>query len=157
MNYWKVILATMVIFGAGVLTGGLLVRNSDRVMLRRMQLFPTAGGAAGSSQSSSRFEFLRRAERDLQLTSEQRDRTEKILREGQERVKAVLEPVTAHVREEVARSREEFRAVLDPEQRARFDAKLKQPHPRELRRPGTKDRESHESNHLHTNAVPAPK
>ena len=35
MNTWKVILATLVIFIAGVLTGGLLVGYSDRAQHKR--------------------------------------------------------------------------------------------------------------------------
>ena len=40
MNTWKVILATLVIFIAGVVTGGLLVSYSDRVQQKHHRLWP---------------------------------------------------------------------------------------------------------------------
>ena len=74
MNNWKVILATMVIFGTGVVTGGLLVRHADHGRDRRPQ---RAGGVVHPAQAAPagvmRIEFLRRMERELDLTPEQRD------------------------------------------------------------------------------------
>ncbi|MCX6890120.1 MAG: hypothetical protein NTX51_01140 [Verrucomicrobia bacterium] len=70
MNTWRVILATMVIFGAGVLTGGLLVRHSEHIKLPRSsrasasrptQVQPISAGGL-------RLDFLRRAGRELGLT-----------------------------------------------------------------------------------------
>ena len=124
MNTWKVILATMVIFGTGVVTGGLLVRHSEgmrgprsgrNAMLTRPAPPVSAGGM--------RLDFLRRAGRELALTPEQRDRVDKILKESQERTRKVMAP---YLREELQRTKEEFREALTPEQRPRFDQLLKQ-------------------------------
>jgi len=151
VNNWKVILATMVIFGTGVITGGLLVRNSDRMLVRHLRQQPTTARPTPTGYTSTRLDFLRRAERELQLTTEQRDRTEKILHDGQERLKAAMEPVAGNIREELTRTREEFQAVLTPEQKAKFDELLKQQQrPRDARRPGGKDRDPRGG----TNSVP---
>ena len=73
-----------------------------------------------------RIEFLRRMERELDLTPEQRDPIDKILKDGQERMKKLMETVEPRRREEFKKTIEEFRAVLTPEQRERFDALVKQ-------------------------------
>jgi Spy/CpxP family protein refolding chaperone len=127
VNSWKVILATMVIFGTGVVTGGLLVRYAEGGHDRRPQ---RSGGSAHAAQSSPagamRIDFLRRMERELDLTPAQRDPIDKILKDSQERMKKLMETVEPHRREEFKKTLEEFRAVLTPEQRQRLDALLKQ-------------------------------
>jgi Spy/CpxP family protein refolding chaperone len=73
-----------------------------------------------------RIEFLRRMERALDLTPEQREPIDKILKEGQERTKKLMETVEPRRREEFKRTIEEFREVLTPEQRKRLDDLVKQ-------------------------------
>jgi hypothetical protein len=124
VNSWKVILATMVIFGAGVVTGGLLVRHSERIRAPRPKLGPVVNRPGQPlSAGVMRLDFLRRAGRELDLTPDQRERLDKIIRESQERTRKVMAP---YLREEVQRTKEEFREVLTPEQRPRFDQLLKQ-------------------------------
>jgi len=124
---WKVILATMVIFGAGVVTGGLLVRSTARFPHNRQQL---GAGQLHAAQPGPpgimRLDLLRRMERDLDLRPDQRERVDKILKEGQERTKEIMEPIEPDLHEVVQQAREQFLAVLTPEQRTRFDALLKQ-------------------------------
>jgi Spy/CpxP family protein refolding chaperone len=127
VNSWKVILATMVIFGTGVVTGGLLVRHAGPSRDHRQ---PRPNTAVHSAQPSPaglmRIDFLRRMERELDLAPEQREPIDKILKEGQERTKKIMETVEPRRREEFKRTIEEFRAVLTPEQRKRFDELVKQ-------------------------------
>ena len=140
MNTWKVILATMVIFGTGVVTGGLLVRHVEHGRDRRPQ---HAANAVRPGQPLSpgvmRIEFLRRMERELDLAPGQREPIDRILKEGQERMKKLMETVEPHRREELKRTIEEFRGVLTPEQQKRFDDLLKQQQQRarEQRKAGT--------------------
>ena len=127
MNTWKVILATMVIFGTGVVTGGLLVHHAERAGVRRPpRVSDVLRPAAPPSAGALRIEFLRRMERELDLTPEQREPIDKVLTEGQERMKKLMETVEPRRREEFRRTTEEFRAVLTPEQRQRFDELVKQ-------------------------------
>jgi hypothetical protein len=127
VNSWKVILATMVIFGTGVVTGGLLVRFAERGREHRPQ---RVAGVARPAQPALagvlRIEFLRRVERELALTPAQREPVDRILKEGQERMKKLMDTVEPRRREEYKKTIEEFRAVLTPEQRQRLDALLKQ-------------------------------
>jgi len=117
----------MVIFGTGVVTGGLLVRHVEHGRDRRPQ---RAANAIRSGQPPTpglmRFEFLRRMERELNLTREQHEPIDRILKEGQERMRKLNESVEPRRREELKRTLDEFRAVLTPEQRERLDELLKQ-------------------------------
>ena len=127
MNTWKVILATMVIFGTGVVTGGLLVRHAAPPWVRRPQRVNDAARPAQATPAGiMRIEFLRRMERELDLTAEQREPIDKVLKEGQERTKKLMETVEPRRREEFKKTMEDFRAVLTPEQRSRFDELVKQ-------------------------------
>ena len=139
MNTWKVILATIVIFAAGALTGALVVRHTE----------PAKFGAGGM-----RLEFLRRMERDLDLSPEQRERIDKILKEGQEHTRKAMEPVAPAVHAELQRTKEEFRAVLTPAQQGRFDELLKRPpRGREGHRGGTDHPQAGYTNVMQTNSA----
>ncbi len=145
MNSWKIILATIVIFAAGVLTGGILSRRLQQAnLIRRPSQHRVAQPA---SPSGWRFEFLRRAQRELDLSPEQRHQVDEILKASQERTRAIMEPVSPQIRAEMQRTKDEFRALLTPEQQKRFDELLKKPvHPRDQRRSQV------EKNNVTTNA-----
>jgi len=142
VNAWKVILATIVIFGAGVITGGLLVSHADRAKERRIRRLTGPGlpswhpqrkdvfqpGARGLQPTldRQRMDFVLSVHQELKLTAEQRERIEKIVREGQEKTKALWEKVTPQLRKELQDVRDGIRAELTPKQRARFEELLKQ-------------------------------
>lgn len=117
----------MVIFGAGVVTGGLLVRHVERGRNHRP---PRVGAvvrpAPPASAGVMRIEFLRRMERELDLTPAQREPINRILKEAQDRTKQIMDTVEPRRREEFRRTIEEFRAVLTPKQQKRLDALIKQ-------------------------------
>jgi len=131
VNYWKVILATMVIFGTGVITGGLLVRETQ-VIKRPKQVRPATTNHPPAVQNVTpsqmqRLEFLVRANNELDLTPEQRERIERVIREGQERTRELWESISPDVRKELQLVRERIKAELTPEQRRRFDELLRRP------------------------------
>jgi Spy/CpxP family protein refolding chaperone len=138
VNTGKVILATLVIFVAGLVTGALLVWQSDRLAMPRSPRLqrPENRAAQPLSPGGMRVELLRRMQRDLDLTAEQRERTDKLLKESQERTREITKPIAAELRAEVQRTTERFREVLTREQLARFEELLKkQAHPHDQRRP----------------------
>jgi hypothetical protein len=127
VNTWKVILATIVIFGAGVVTGGLLVRHSQTI--QALPLPRPAGQARPPlppSAAGLRIEFLRRAERDLDLSPAQRERVDRLIKESQDHTHQILEPVSPQLHQQLEQTRAAFLEVLTPEQRARFDQLVKQ-------------------------------
>jgi len=143
VKIWKVILATLVIFGTGVVTGGLLVGVIGRINVhpRFAPLLDHAAHATptGPTANPDRVvlpmgtpprralskEFLERLNRELKLSPEQRQQVEEILTTGQEHTKAIWEKVAPEMRAEMKETREQIRAVLSPEQNARFQELMK--------------------------------
>jgi Spy/CpxP family protein refolding chaperone len=126
VNNWKIILATMVIFGAGVVTGGLLVQHADRARVPRPRGQAAVRQAQPSSPGNMRLEFLRRMQKELGLTPDQQKQVDVLIKESQERTRKLMEPVSPQLREELQRTREAFRDLLTPDQRKRFDEIQKQ-------------------------------
>jgi Spy/CpxP family protein refolding chaperone len=126
----------MVIFGTGVVTGGLVVHHVGHIRSVR----PLHGGNAGRqarplSPGGLRLDLLRHMQQELNLTPAQRERIDKIIRQGQEHTREITEPVRPQLEAEVEKVMQAFRDVLTPEQQARFDQLLKQQqHSRESRR-----------------------
>lgn len=131
MNSWKVILATMVIFGTGVITGGLLVKNTSGPVKDGRQR--KVANASGTNQQPvnvtppqlARMEFLLRAHKDLNLSPEQNERIEKIIREGQDKSRKLWDSVAPELRKELQAVHEKIRSELTSEQRRRFEQLLK--------------------------------
>ena len=126
MNNWKVILATMVIFGTGVVTGGLLVNRSDTMRGPRQHPPNAQRPSVPYSPGGMRVELLKRMSRELDLTPGQHEKIDHLLKESQERTRKLMEPIAPQLREEMERTREEFRRALTPEQQIRFDESLRQ-------------------------------
>jgi hypothetical protein len=126
----------MLIFGAGVVTGGLLVKHT---VLAQAPKEPRNNGRPFMDRSPAllRVDFLRRAERELNLSREQKEQADKIIGESQERTRKLIEPISPQIREELEQTKEQFRGLLTADQKMRFEEMLKQQNrPREQRRPG---------------------
>ena len=121
MNTWKVILATLVIFGTGVITGGLLVSYADRVSRPIVRPAPPIQ-ASNPSAIVRAPNFLDRLDAEVKVDSVQRERIQKIVVEGQARTREAWQQTIRQIRRE-----------LTPEQRARFEELMK--HPPNPRRP----------------------
>lgn len=155
MNTWKVILATVVIFITGAVTGGLLVRYAEQRETARPERGPgTTRPPQPGSPAGLRMDFLKRMQRELDLSPEQRQRIDKILKEHQEEIKKITEPIQPDIQEQIQAARDEFLEVLTPEQRARFEESLKrQQHPKE--RPHPPERQPSPGAAAPTNSLPA--
>jgi hypothetical protein len=75
-----------------------------------------------------RLEFLRRIQPYLDLTPEQHETIDRILKQSQERTHKIMEPIVPQMHEELQRAKAEFRQALTPAQQVRFDELLKQQH-----------------------------
>lgn len=113
MSTWKVILATLVIFIAGVVTGALVVKKS-------------VGKPMPVPVNIARSAMLKRLTDDLDLTPAQRKEVDEILHESHERTKLLWEFVGPYFQDEYKDLTADLRSVLQPEQRKRFDQLLKQ-------------------------------
>jgi hypothetical protein len=112
--------AALVIFCAGLVTGGILVSRSQP----RQRPAPRAPAPAGMGLTQ-RLEYLRRLEHQLKLNPGQKERAEAILRESQERMAALWERIAPDAQQEFHGTREKIRALLDAEQLKRYDELMK--------------------------------
>jgi len=129
VNNWKVILATVVIFGAGVMTGGLLVdyvHNSHPKAAHKTAATPEAHASATNQavhppeaakprlpEILSR-QLLQRLQDELHLAPDQNDAIQKIISDGQNQIRKMIQD-----------SRLEIREVLTPDQQKQFDDLMK--------------------------------
>jgi Spy/CpxP family protein refolding chaperone len=128
---WKVIFVAAVIFGSGLVTGAIVARRVQTPAL------PVAGVPAGTNRAphslkpdqSRRFDFLRRAQDELDLTPEQKDQVELIVRDGQEQMRATWEEFSPRMQAHLKETREKIAAVLTPDQQERFEELMKQRRP----------------------------
>jgi Spy/CpxP family protein refolding chaperone len=141
---WNVILATLVIFTAGIFTGALLVIISERAHAHphRAQAALVAGRTEPSTNAvreparlalpfgisakrGTPKDFLDRLDSELKLTPEQHAQIKKILDDGQQHAAQIWQTIAPQIREEMKSAREQIRELLTPEQRARFEELMK--------------------------------
>jgi Spy/CpxP family protein refolding chaperone len=133
VNAWKPILAALVIFAAGVVTGGLTIH------IREPRLAPSPGTNApvrkvpAMPREAQLRELSRRMQAELDLAPEQRDRIEAIVRDSQERMKSVRDEVGKKIGEEFREMRQKIRGELTPDQRRKFAEIMKQHDERDKR------------------------
>ncbi len=121
MKAWKVILAAVLLFAAGTTTGAAVTRIRSRQAVRA----ELAARSPLPAIAWQRYEFLRRAQRDLKLSEEQKARIDGLVKESQERFRKVWEPIAPQARAEFEALREQIRTELKPEQQLRFNELLK--------------------------------
>ena len=120
MKIWKVILATLVIFVAGALAGGMFVRS----------ITPPATPAKGPTMANAPQQFFQaRLKKELQLTADQTNRIDKIFTESNARRKTLSDLIEPEMKKERQEVHDEIRAILTAEQREKFEQLLKQPPP----------------------------
>ncbi len=140
MHQWKVILATVLIFGSGVGTGHLLSHRNTPQPENLDGKFSPANSANPNSTN-----FLPPAARPmmfrshgyldnhLKLTTEQKEQLQKIRKASHDRVREYGKPFREQIMDEDLRMRKEIRSLLTPEQVRIFDGL---PHFRINREPG---------------------
>lgn len=137
MNTWKVIFATVVIFVAGAITGGLIIRNSTEAKTSAA-VKPDNGHAAASSTNASREHklppplmgplarnFVDKLQRELNIDTAQRERIGRIICEGQETTRLIWQEIEPDIYHTIIETKDKIRAELTPEQLAKFEALLK--------------------------------
>lgn len=142
MNSWKIIPAVMVIFGAGVLTGGLLVNYVDRGQWNNghfgfWKLTPRSqSGAPGLAPAGDlsrprtpemwRKDLLGHLDEKLKLTPEQHTAISRIIAEGQEQNREIWTNMAPKMHQEMELVHQRIRAELTPEQQKQFEALVAQ-------------------------------
>jgi len=128
MKPWmKPLLATVVIFGTGLVTGSML---SGTLVEQRQ---PTAQPAQPTTtepetptkrsrtpRHPSAFGYVQRLNQHLKLTEEQRNQVHEAIKGNGRRLQKVLEPVRSHIQEEMKRTNDEILELLTDEQKKKF-------------------------------------
>jgi Spy/CpxP family protein refolding chaperone len=120
VNSWKLILATAVIFGCGVVTGGLLVNYVEHAHPETRRPY------AGPRPQMLNRQFVEQLDAGLHLTPEQREKIGKIIAAGQERNRDLWKLVSPQFRGVMQDVRQRIRAVLTPEQKKQFEELMRQ-------------------------------
>ncbi len=125
MKNWKVIVATVVIFCTGATTGGLLIKyvqhshpKAPRRATATSEVHPSATNHSPRTVNAAQPQppevlskhFLQRLDENLHLPPEQHEAIQKIISEGQNQMRKVIQD-----------SRLEIREALTPPQRLKFD------------------------------------
>ena len=118
---WKVIFATLVIFCSGLVVGGLIAKKHSRETPVSHPFHGALTNPPPSLWHQQQKDFLRRMDSELELSDEQHVRIEKILKESQERTKAIREKVAPEMKEELKRVRTQIKGELLPDQQAKFE------------------------------------
>ena len=141
MKIFQVILATLVIFGSGALTGALIMNRIHgpapdavpppyRPVVIRSNM-PTAQPVAlrtntpawprGADEvAQRRVQYLERIAPQLELTEAQKTEIAEILKESHQRIRALSESIGPDVRKEIKETHERFQKCLNNEQRVKF-------------------------------------
>lgn len=122
MKIWKVILAAVVIFVAGFVTGGLSVKLSRYGESQSPRRSPGSGGPRmpmGPERQVA--DLIRRMESRLDLTEAQNARIREIVVEGQVRMRATWKELAPRMRSDFTAINDQIREVLTPDQREKFE------------------------------------
>jgi Spy/CpxP family protein refolding chaperone len=146
MNSWKIILATVVIFGAGVLTGGVLVNYVNHAQPKLPHRPPPESAQHPQVENPEpsrqpglpkprqpdwwKKQFVQQLDDKLQLTPEQHEKIAGIITSGQERIREISTNTTAQTRQVIQNARQQIHAVLTAEQWKVFEELMKQRAPR---------------------------
>ena len=133
MNTWKAILAVLVIFGAGFVTGHVASRMSESA--KPVAVAPPAQNAARTGNHSGqpplsleqlrKVELMGRVQKDLDLTPEQHARIEKIIEDSQGRIRDLWDQVAPDIHDEYDDVQKKVCQELTPEQKKTFDDLMK--------------------------------
>jgi len=118
---WKVILATLAIFIAGLITGSVMVKT----LVNPMPARPVPQNPVLLQPGPIREEFVRRMAEELELTPEQPEKVLHIVHESQERTKLLYSLIGDDVREEMRQTRDSIRQQLTADQAKKFDDMLR--------------------------------
>ena len=125
MSQWKVILATLLIFGSGIGTGLLLSkRNASPIESHSGELGKFAPTNSDDNQHSLRPVFFRSTgflDRHLDLTEPQKEQVQSIMETSHGRIRELSTPFRDQLRQEQQDVQKALREVLTPNQRKTFD------------------------------------
>lgn len=126
MNLLRVILATVVIFAAGAMSGYFVARKSVTATVNKPPAKSVlASTNAPSGWNKSREEMRASMQKELKATDEQMAKVDEILSQSRKRSREVWQTTRSSMEAEVERVKEEIRGVLTEEQAAKYEEIMK--------------------------------
>jgi len=128
VNTWKPILAAVVIFAAGVVTGGFVVDFNEPKSMRE---FPRERGPRNAERPpGSRMEgqlnwLMKRIQRDLKLTDKQAATVESAFKASREEMKLAFEELRPRMHDSTEKLKEKLRGDLTEKQLEKFEKYLR--------------------------------
>jgi len=113
VSNWKVILATFAIFAAGVLAGGALAW--------KLAHSPESSRDLPFDPREMRRGYVSHLERELGLSEQQKTDISTVLSNSHDRVKLIFEDFNPRMRKEMEQVRDDIKALLDKDQRKKFE------------------------------------
>ena len=140
MNSWKIILATVVIFGAGVVVGGLLVSHVIHGSVHSSRRATATAAVTSTNRTAAARvditklkqpellsqQFVQQLDDNLQLTPVQHDAIAKLIEAGQEQNHSLYTNCAAQSRLVLQEVRQHIREQLNPDQLKEFEKLLHQ-------------------------------
>ena len=130
IKHWRILVAVLLIFAAGLATGRLSARWENRTAKSPNPGWP-----------GERVDFLRKIGNKINLTQAQHDKVEAIVKESRERTHKIVEPMRASMKQEFEEVKSRILAELTEDQRKDFERlwaerrKSKAGPPKEEKRP----------------------
>ncbi len=129
MKEWRIVLAALVIFASGVVTGALTFMLSKQLSGKRdggpfVSQNPRAGLTPGSfnpRHEAQIRDLMRRMDGTLELTPDQRERILGIVTNSQHRMQQIFQEMAPRTREEFRALHGRIRSELQPWQQREFD------------------------------------
>ena len=126
MKPWmKPLLATVVIFGTGLVTGSMLSGTlaAQRQPAAQPQSLkkPAATQRHRPNRHHPAVGYVHRLNQQLKLTEEQRKQVHEAIKGSGRRLHKVLEPLRPRIQEEMKRTNHEIRELLTDEQKEKYD------------------------------------
>lgn len=114
MKAWRIILAVTLIFSAGAVTGAIVARKIAPRIVKTERVSPPPNFTQSPER---RKEYLDRLESKLNLSGDQKQKIDGILRASQTRLRSLWDNWEPQAKEEFQRTRKEITEVLSEEQR----------------------------------------
>ena len=138
VNAWKPVLAAIVIFAAGVVTGSLVLDVATPQPARAFPrtFNPDRNHHGAEHRHGSRMEgqlnwLMRRIQRDLKLTDKQTAKVEGAFKESREEMKVAFEELRPRLRASTEKLKDKLRGDLTEEQIEKFSKYLRPPSSRD--------------------------
>lgn len=118
----QAVLAAMVLFGAGFVTGQVSLKAYQQ---RQSRPTPSSTVQKGPTPwLSQRAELVRRMEREFGLSAGQKQQIDSILDDSRDRLRRMWEPIAPQWNAETGQTQARIREILTPEQRLKFEELL---------------------------------